>query len=338
MRLSVASCHVSLAERRQLLPLSVWVELRQLGMPRIGRNHRSHPHYLMCRRIVCVDQLQSPWASASEHPCCYPSFAGGAPNNGGKYVDACPVNASDSPAHRAEYPITDINAPRVRATHSSDDVPLLPHGGYLGALPYGPLVGRTEELTRLIEALDATHQGRGQLFMLLGEPGVGKTRLAQEVSVRATERGFLVLVGRCYEERASLPMYPFIQALSAALQTVTRQFGQQAAARLTEVEALVTRTSSGSTAVARLGSSVEARLDLFSTIAAFIRELSMETPIALLLDDVHWADSASIGPSIHLTRDLAANRVLLLATFVTPKWDVSIHSRRRFVISPASAL
>jgi len=93
--------------------------------------------------------------------------------------------------------------------------------------------------------------------------GVGKTRLAQEVSVRANERGFFVLVGRCYEERASLPLYPFAEALSAALRTAPDQLGLQTAARWPELDALLSTTPSRTAAVARLGSSVEAQRNCF---------------------------------------------------------------------------
>ena len=90
------------------------------------------------------------------------------------------------------------------------------HGGFLGALPSGPLVGRESELRRVLAALDAVAGGQGRLVLLAGEPGVGKTRLAQEMMLRAQERGFRVLAGRCYEHYASLPFFPFVEALTSA--------------------------------------------------------------------------------------------------------------------------
>ena len=92
----------------------------------------------------------------------------------------------------------------------------LAHGGFLGALPAGPLVGRQAELQRVLAALTAVAGGQGRLVLLAGEPGVGKTRLAQEVMLRARERGFHVLVGRCYEQHAALPFFVFTEALAAA--------------------------------------------------------------------------------------------------------------------------
>jgi predicted ATPase len=68
---------------------------------------------------------------------------------------------------------------------------------FLGALPTGPLVGREPELRRLLVALDGVATGQGRVVLLAGEPGVGKTRLTQELMRQAGERGFRVLAGRC---------------------------------------------------------------------------------------------------------------------------------------------
>jgi MoxR-like ATPase len=66
--------------------------------------------------------------------------------------------------------------------------------------PGRPFVGRASELEELRGALDETAEGRGFLFLLSGEPGIGKTRLMQELSREAGERGWRVAAGRCWEE------------------------------------------------------------------------------------------------------------------------------------------
>jgi predicted ATPase len=164
----------------------------------------------------------------------------------------------------------------------------------LGAHPDRPLFGRHAEVARLVRALDAVQDGHGRLLTLVGEPGVGKTRLAQEAAVLADERGYLVLVGRCYEERVSLPLTPFVDALAAGLATASEALRRQVPRRWPELGRLLSRRPAGS-AASHLGQSDDARLRLFAAASAFIRELAAVAPVALLLDDLHWADSASLG-------------------------------------------
>jgi class 3 adenylate cyclase len=90
----------------------------------------------------------------------------------------------------------------------------LPIGGFLGALPSGVMVGRTVEWDRILESVDEVTGSRGQLVLLSGEPGIGKTRLAQEVTLKVRNYGFLVATGRCYEQEQGVPFYPFLEALN----------------------------------------------------------------------------------------------------------------------------
>ena len=199
----------------------------------------------------------------------------------------------------------DTGPPRPRA---------FPRGGFLGAHPHRPLVGRHPELARLGSALDAVQDGHGRLLAVVGEPGVGKTRLAQEASVLADERGFLVLVGRCYAERASLPLLPFVDALAAGRATAPAALRKEFPRRWPELALLLSGPASAA-ATDLLGQSDDSRLRLFASASAFIRELAAAAPVALLLDDLHWADSASVGLLVYLARDLAAEPVLLLTTY-----------------------
>src|SRR5260370_4100554 len=84
----------------------------------------------------------------------------------------------------------------------------------------GPLctqsfVGRERELAELSVGLDDVSAGHGRLFLLSGEPGIGKTRLAEEISSDAAARGMRVLWGRCWEGGGAPSYWPFIQILRA---------------------------------------------------------------------------------------------------------------------------
>ena len=85
----------------------------------------------------------------------------------------------------------------------------------------GVFVGRQRELGELRAALEESLAGRGRMVMLMGEPGIGKTRTAQELASYAQERGAQVYWGRCYDESGAPPYWPWVQAI--------RDYVQQAA-------------------------------------------------------------------------------------------------------------
>ena len=76
-----------------------------------------------------------------------------------------------------------------------------------------PFVGREREMAALIPMLDDASQGRGQLVMLAGEPGIGKTRLAEEFAKAARDREFKIHWGRSYEDTGAPPYWPWTQIL-----------------------------------------------------------------------------------------------------------------------------
>ena len=79
-------------------------------------------------------------------------------------------------------------------------------------------VGRQGEMAALKAALDEVLSGKGRLVMLVGEPGIGKTRTAQELAAAAGQRGAHVLWGRCYEQAGAPPYWPWVQSLRSYVQ------------------------------------------------------------------------------------------------------------------------
>ena len=92
-------------------------------------------------------------------------------------------------------------------------------------LTSGSFVGREEELTDLKAALEDAMAGRGRLVMLAGEPGIGKTRTAQEVVSYAEILGALVLWGRCFEEEGTPPYWPWGQPIRSCVGQAARPRG-----------------------------------------------------------------------------------------------------------------
>ena len=187
-------------------------------------------------------------------------------------------------------------------------------GGFLGATPTARLLARGEELKRTLETLEAAEGGTGRLVLLAGEPGIGKTRLAQEVSVRAQERGFVVASGRCYEAHGGVPFYPFLDALSALYEEASSKVRGAIPERFPYLTMLLP-DHFPSWPIAHFYEAGQQSQRLLRAVAGFVREVAAERPVALLLDDLHRADSASVDLLAHLARHIRADRVLLVGTY-----------------------
>lgn len=189
----------------------------------------------------------------------------------------------------------------------------LPIGGFLGSLPAGFLVGRDRELEAALAAVDSVQQGEGRLLLLAGEPGAGKTRLAQEITLHLRNRGFLVAAGTCFEPRQSVPYYPFLDVLAELFAVAAPHIRSQVPARWAQLGRLL--PESGPAPPANPSGDQDEQERLFRSIAGFVQALAQTAPLALLLDDLHWADQSSLDLLVHLARHTRGNRVLLLGTY-----------------------
>jgi DNA-binding SARP family transcriptional activator len=187
------------------------------------------------------------------------------------------------------------------------------------------LVGRERELGTLLPILDGALGGGGAVVLLAGEPGIGKSRLAESLARHAFERGAAVAVGRCWEAGGAPAYWPWVQALGALVHevepaTLTAQLGRDAA----EVAAIVPQVAElvpdASPAEASEGDG--GRFRLFAAVAAFLRRAAAERPIALLLDDLHVADPPSLVLLRYLAAELPRSRIVIVGCYrdtdVTP--------------------
>jgi class 3 adenylate cyclase/tetratricopeptide (TPR) repeat protein len=188
----------------------------------------------------------------------------------------------------------------------------LPIGGFLGSLPAGVLVARDDELRRALTLVDDVMAGNGRLLMLVGEPGVGKTRLAQEVTLQLRDRGFLIAAGSCYESRQTSAFYPWVAALGALYAQAPPDLRPEVARRWPYLGKLLPGEN---LAVPAASDSEEDQERLFWSVTGFVQELAEITPVALLFDDLHWADAASLNLLQHIARFTRGDRVLLLGTY-----------------------
>ncbi|CAA9569352.1 MAG: hypothetical protein AVDCRST_MAG88-2191 [uncultured Thermomicrobiales bacterium] len=161
-----------------------------------------------------------------------------------------------------------------------------------------PLVGRDRELATLREHLGAALAGRGSLVLLGGEAGIGKTALAEAIGAEAAGRGALVLVGRCYDLTETPPYGPWTEAR----------------AQFPPIPDLPPLPSA-------LHSAAHGPQQFFAEVRAFFAAAAARQPLVLLLDDMQWADPASLDLLRFLARSLAMQPLLLVVNYRTDDLD-----------------
>jgi hypothetical protein len=153
-----------------------------------------------------------------------------------------------------------------------------------------PLIGRDAEMIRLSEALARAFGGHGGLFAVLGEAGIGKTRLVEELIVHAHRRDAHVLVGRAYESDQILLFGPIVDALRMGeLDRDHEILNALDPARRVELARLLPEVASAPL----LPANVDYRR-LFEAIAELMTRLAARDPVLLVLEDLHWADELTL--------------------------------------------
>ncbi len=179
-------------------------------------------------------------------------------------------------------------------------------------------VGREPELRQLQTAFDGAMSGQGALMMVVGEPGIGKTAICDQLKTFVTLRGGKTLLGHCYEEGSlSLPYLAFVEAMRSYV--LSR-----------EVKDLREELGTGAADVARIVSEIRERLKvkprpqkdpeeeryrLMQAVTSFLTNAAGVQPLLIVLEDLHDADKGTLEMLTHISRHLSKARLLIIGTY-----------------------
>ncbi|MFQ6026880.1 MAG: AAA family ATPase [Dehalococcoidia bacterium] len=180
-------------------------------------------------------------------------------------------------------------------------------------------MGRQREMGELRAAMEDALSGQGRLVMLVGEPGIGKTRTAQELATYAGLRGAQTLWGRCYEEQGMPPYWPWVQAIRSYVrdrdpQQLRSEMGSGASDIATVISDVKDRLPDLQPPPV-VDSPEQARFRQFDSITSFLKSASQKQPLVLVLDDLHWADHPSLLLLQFMAKELGDGRLLVMGTY-----------------------
>ena len=183
--------------------------------------------------------------------------------------------------------------------------------------PSRPFVGRGREMALASAAVESILGGRGRILLFAGQPGIGKSRTADEIAALARSRGAEVLIGRCYEGEGAPPFWPWVQIL--------RGF-----ARSRDAAGLMRSLGPGAADVAQMSPDLrgrlpglaipavdgdQARFRQFDSVARLFARAAEETPLVVILDDLQGADEPSLQLLRFLARETRDSSLLVVGTY-----------------------
>jgi DNA-binding CsgD family transcriptional regulator/tetratricopeptide (TPR) repeat protein len=219
----------------------------------------------------------------------------------------------------------DLPSPTFTDTH---------HGAERTNLTQVPFVGRDSELHDLCDALDRAFTGNGQVALITGEPGIGKTWTAEQLVADARERRATVLWGNCFEWEGAPAYWPWAQVLRAWLREVgddtLRAISGEQAALVSQIVPEI-RERLPSLPAPPIMEPDARHFRLLTATGSIFRVAATHQPLVVVLDDIHWADSPSLQLLRFLAHEIRGSRLLLIATYRDTEVD------RRHAASPILA-
>jgi predicted ATPase len=163
-------------------------------------------------------------------------------------------------------------------------------------------------------ALEQSLAGRGSCFLISGEPGIGKTRLADELAADAALRGVRVAWGRCWEGGGAPAYWPWVEIVRALVLEPGRARQQQTVVP-PEIGQLIPELAAETTQQRSSSDPEQGRFRLFDAVATLVKQVARSTPLVLILDDLHEADRGSLELLKFIARGLTDSRVVIVGTY-----------------------
>ena len=178
------------------------------------------------------------------------------------------------------------------------------------------IIGRTPEFAALGLLVEQAKGGQGHIALIAGEAGIGKSRLVSELKTSAVAQGFLVVQGACFPTDLTYPYAPLLDLLRSLVASNPKASLTAAVETLAHdiFPLLPELVPDQTTPLPRLEPEQEKRR-LFAVLATFFLHLSTQSPLLLIIEDVHWSDDTSLDFLHYLARRSASHPLLLLVTY-----------------------
>ncbi len=181
-----------------------------------------------------------------------------------------------------------------------------------------PIIGRQQELTLVTHFYEAAKAGHAHVVLVTGDPGIGKTRLLDEIARRAAHDGATILRGGASEAEGMPPYLPFLEALGRYIQVTPLDLLRTQIAAAPQV--LATLLPELITRLGELPASAplppeQARFRLYEAIGMFLQAIGAPHALVLTLDDLQWADTASLDLLCHVARHQQGAHLLVVGAY-----------------------
>lgn len=191
------------------------------------------------------------------------------------------------------------------------------------------LVGRIEQLESIRRQLEQAHRGQGGVLLIMGEAGIGKTRLVREAKQLATRLAFTLLQGNCFESERSLPYAPLLDLMRLFFaRNSPKEIGLDFDPRASDLVDLFPEFAIGLPDLppSPVLDPEQKKYHLFNALEGFFFHLATQKPLLLVVEDIHWSDDTSLDFLLHLARQVASWPLLLLLTFRSEEENASLAS------------